>query len=69
MYLSYDARYATSFANNTVRGYLYSTNSSNVPLSVVATSSTIYNPSDITPGSFVKFESISLLSFEKLMKP
>ena len=54
-YLSSDARYAASFANNTLRGYLYSVNSSGVPLSILATSSTVYNPVDITPGSFSNF--------------
>ncbi len=55
-FLDYDARYDSSYANNTIRGYLYSVNSSGVPLSVVDTSPTIYNPSDLTPGSFVNFE-------------
>jgi len=54
-FLNYDARYDASYANNTIRGYLYSVNNSGVPLSVVSTSSTIYNPEDITPGSFVNF--------------
>ena len=35
---------------------MYSVNSSGVPLSVVDTSPTIYNPSDLTPGSFVNFD-------------
>ena len=37
-------------------GYLYSTDSDGLPLSVIATSSTIYNPVDITPGSFTNFD-------------
>ena len=55
-YLASDTRYATSLANNTIRGYLYSVNGSGYPLSVVATSSTIYNPSDFTYQSFVNFD-------------
>ena len=55
-YLSSDARYATSFANNTIRGYLYSVNGDGIPLSIIATSSTVYNPVDITPSTFVNFD-------------
>ena len=55
-FLNYDARYNSSYANNTIRGYLYSVNSSGVPLSIVDTSTTIYSPADITPGSFVNFD-------------
>ena len=55
-FLQSDVRYDTSYANNTIRGYLYSVNNGGVPESVLATSSTIYNPSDLTYQSFVNFD-------------
>jgi len=55
--LSTDTRYSSAYAGNTLRAYIYATNSSGLPVGTgLSTSSTIYNPSDITYPKFVDFD-------------